>query len=101
MKVGPVSLTLNALRPTKKKSSTKKRKEPVEAILMEDSVDKKKRKAAAAEAMKRLSQFLIVPQGVELLLENIPNIEVKNLLWKSPAMMRLNGPVEPNPTSTI
>jgi serine/threonine protein phosphatase PrpC len=101
MKVGPVSLTLNALRPTKKKSSTKKRKEPVEAILMEDSVDKKKRKAAAAEAMKRLSQFLIVPQGVELLLENIPNIEVKNLLWKSPAMMRLNGPVEPNPTSAI
>jgi serine/threonine protein phosphatase PrpC len=91
MKVGPVSLTLNSPRVAKKRNN-KKRREPIEAVLMEDGADKKKKKAAASEAMRRLSQFLTLPQGVDLLLENIPNIEVQNGIWKSPAAAKLVGP---------
>ena len=92
MKVGPMILSLNSPRFVKKKNA-KKRKEPIEAVLMEDGgADKKKKKAAATEAMRRLSQFLILPQGVDLLLESIPNIEVKNAIWRTTAATRLNGP---------
>lgn len=93
MTVGPVSLTLQAPRQAKKKNA-KKRKEPVEVILSDEGghTDKKKRKAAATEAMKRLSQFLSVPQGIEVLLENIPNIEVKSSIWRSPAVKQIGGP---------
>lgn len=91
MSVGPVSLTLQSPRFIKKKSA-KKRKEPVEIILSDDSTDKKKRKAAAVEALRRLSQFLILPQGVDVFLESIPNIEVKNSIFRTPALKKLLGP---------
>lgn len=91
MSVGPVSITLQSPRYIKKKSA-KKRKEPVEVILSDDSVDKKKRKAAAVETMRRLSQFLVLPQGVDVFLESIPNIEVKNSVFKVPALNQLHGP---------
>lgn len=101
MKVGPVSLTLNASRVPKKRTN-KKRKEPLEAVLMEDGgADKKKKKAAASEAMKRLSQFLILPQGVDILLENIPNIEVKSGVWKVPNLAKLIGPNAQNDVEQI
>ena len=92
MSVGPVSLTLQSPRYIKKKSA-KKRKEPVEIVLSDEtSADKKKRKAAALEAMRRVSQFLVLPQGVDVFLESIPNIEVKNAIWRAPPLKKLQGP---------